>query len=110
MRKRLIAVLSCCALVAMAAVLRLPAGAGDAGIPAPFFTRLASFTIPFIPPSTATGEQEVVEVRLFVSSDYGATWSLADHVEPRKAGFAFRPPHDGEYWFSIRGVDRQGHL
>jgi hypothetical protein len=102
--------LSCCALVAaLAAALRLPAGPGDSGPPPPYFTRQSSFTIPFIPPTPGPGEQQIAAVRLSVSTDQGGTWSQADQVEPRKASFTFKPPHDGEYWFAFSAIDRQGH-
>jgi hypothetical protein len=101
----------CCALAAVfTAVLRNWAGVNDTGLPAPFFTRQPSFTIPFIPPTPGPGEQETAAVQLSVSTDRGATWTPADRVEPRKASFTFKPPHDGEYWFAFSAVDRQGHV
>ena len=45
-----------------------------------------------------------------VSTDNGATWAIAGRVEPKQSSFTFRAPRDGEYWFVIRTVDRQGHL
>ncbi len=112
MRKSGIAGLSCCALFAMLVVAapRLRAAAAESGLPTPYFTRQPSFIIPFIPPTAAAGEQEVVEVRLLVSTDYGATWTPIDRVEPRKASFTYRPPHDGEYWFAFQAADRQGRI
>jgi hypothetical protein len=35
---------------------------------------------------------------------------LADRVGPQQKSFTFRAPHDGEYWFLIRTVDRQGRM
>ncbi len=100
----------CCALVAvLTAALRIWGGSNDAGLPAPYFTRQPSFTIPFIPPNPAAGEQDVAAVQLSVSTDRGATWAPADRVEPKKASFTFKPPHDGEYWFAFSAIDRQGH-
>jgi hypothetical protein len=35
---------------------------------------------------------------------------LVDRVGPQQKSFTFRAPHDGEYWFLIQTVDRQGRL
>ncbi len=71
-------------------------------------TRQTAFTIPFrIEPSQGPAEQPV-EVQLHVSTNGGANWELSTRVKPDKAAFVFRAPHDGEYWFCIRTVDKQG--
>ena len=71
-------------------------------------TRQNAFTIPFrIEPPRTPGEAPV-EVQLHMSANQGQAWELASRVKPEKAGFLFRAPHDGEYWYSIRTVDQQG--
>ncbi len=71
-------------------------------------TRQNAFTIPFRIEPPQTPSETPVEVQLHVSVNQGQTWELASRVKPEKAGFVFRAPHDGEYWYSIRTVDRQG--
>ncbi|HEY2147105.1 MAG TPA: hypothetical protein VGH32_04160, partial [Pirellulales bacterium] len=85
-------------------------GAPGDDLPAPIATRQTIFSIPFTMPRAASPDQEPAEVRLFVSSDYGTSWAVAAHVEPTQTSFTYRAPHDGEYWFAIRTVDKQGHV
>jgi hypothetical protein len=73
-------------------------------------TRQTYFSIPFTVPPPADASQAPVEVRLYVSADAGGSWTLAGRVEPRQTSFAYRAPRDGEYWFAIRTVDRQGRI
>jgi hypothetical protein len=73
-------------------------------------TRQTFFSIPFTVPPPTDASQAPVEVRLYVSADAGGTWALAAKVEPRQTSFSYRAPRDGEYWFAIRTVDRQGHI
>ena len=47
-------------------------------------------------------------MQLHASSDRGATWHVANRVKATEERFVFRAPHDGEYWFCIRTVDKQG--
>jgi hypothetical protein len=48
------------------------------------------------------------EVRLFVSSDQGATWSIAGQVPPDRKSITFEAPRDGEYWFAVGTQDTRG--
>ena len=65
----------------------------------------------FIPYEFSTAAaQSPVEVRLYASSDQGQTWELAGRAQPHVLGFNYRAPHDGEFWFSLRSVDRQGRM
>ncbi len=71
-------------------------------------TRQHAFTIPFrIEPAESPALQPV-EVQLHVSTNQGTSWELSTRVKPDKGSFVFRSPRDGEYWFSIRTVDKQG--
>jgi len=36
--------------------------------------------------------------------------STSSHVKPEKGSFVFRAPHDGEYWYCIRTVDKRGQV
>ena len=108
MRKRSIALIALVA-VALGAALVGRAAPGD-DLVAPIAPRQTLFSIPFTLPPAATTDQQPAEVRLFVSADYGANWSVGGRVDPRQASFTYRAPRDGEYWFAIRAVDKQGHF
>src|SRR5262249_10328814 len=71
-------------------------------------TRQNAFTIPFRIEPAQNPAQEPVEVQLHVSANAGRTWEVAGRVQPARGSFVFRAPYDGEYWFTIRTVDRQG--
>lgn len=76
----------------------------------PFFpTRNPGFDIPFQLGESIPG-QEPVEVQLHVSDDRGVTWKLASKVDPKAGRFSYRAPHDGEFWFLVRTLNRQGRL
>jgi hypothetical protein len=71
-------------------------------------SRQNAFTIPFRIEAAQSPAQEPAEVQLHVSSNGGRTWDLANRQQPAAGSFVFRAPHDGEYWFAIRTLDRQG--
>jgi hypothetical protein len=98
--------------LASAALFAAALGLGAPGddLPAPIATRQTIFSIPFTLPRAGSPDQEPAEVRLFVSSDYGTSWAIAARVEPTQTSFTYRAPHDGEYWFAIRTVDKLGHV
>ncbi len=75
----------------------------------PVYTRQGVFSIPFRIDGTDPNGPQPAEVRLFVSEDQGLKWRAEGRVKPDQQSFGFRAPHDGEYWFSIRTLDRQGH-
>jgi hypothetical protein len=77
--------------------------------PQPVYTRQGVFSIPFRIDGTESGGPQPAEVRLFVSEDQGLKWRGEGQVKPDQKSFGFRAPHDGEYWFSIRTIDKQGH-
>jgi hypothetical protein len=68
----------------------------------PIATRQDVFSIPFDRPKAAA------EVELRVSADQGSTWQSYTKVKPEQGSFVFRPPRDGEYWFALRTLDKQG--
>src|SRR5688500_17664958 len=84
-------------------------------LPAPILTRQTVFSIPFTVPAASPADQPA-EVRLLTSSDRGSSWQVTDRVDlraqrmPYKGGFVFRASRDGEFWFAIRTVDRQGQM
>jgi hypothetical protein len=48
------------------------------------------------------------EVQLFVREGPGGQWTKKEAVSPTQKEFVFRPPHDGEYWFTVVTVDKDG--
>ena len=50
----------------------------------------------------------ISELTLYVSSDKGLTWYQAGHEPPSAKAFQYKAPADGEYWFQICVVDKQG--
>ncbi len=86
------------------------AAAADAPLPDPITTRQNAFSIPFNLPESNDPIEAPVEIRLYVSTDSGQTWSIAARVGPKQRNFAFRPPRDGQYWFVIRTLDHQNRL
>ncbi len=73
-------------------------------------TRQSTFAIPFHVARARDPAQEPVEVRLYVSTDFGATWQLYEAVEPSEQRFLFRGHGDGQYWFLVRTLNRAGEL
>ena len=73
--------------------------AADNAMPAPVYSRVASFNIPF---SVSQPDRQTLEVLLFVSHDGGANWVLYNRQPAAMGNFAFRTHLDGEYWFASR--------
>lgn len=74
------------------------------------YSRQSTFSIPFRVAKAANPRDEAAEVHLYVSADRGAHWQLYGKVAPTAAHFIFRAAGDGEYWFAVRTVDRNGKV
>lgn len=74
-----------------------------------FPTRQNAFDIPFQIEEPIPGA-EPVEVQLHVSENRGATWHLTAKVKPEEGRFSYKAAHDGEYWYLVRTLNRQGRL
>lgn len=48
------------------------------------------------------------EVQLYVKESVQAAWTLKDKVPPTQPYFHFKAPHDGEFFFCVVTVDKQG--
>jgi hypothetical protein len=48
------------------------------------------------------------EIRLYYKDKRSAPWTLCDKATPAQASFTFKAPRDGEYWFTMVTVDREG--
>ena len=76
----------------------------------PIASRQSTFAIPFHIARVDDPAHEPVEVRLYLSTDFGATWQLYDTVDPAERRFLFRGYGDGQYWFLVRTLNRAGEL
>ncbi len=65
-------------------------------------THSRSFKIPFL--VEPGREAEIELIKLFVSRDFGKTWSFAEEVKPEARCFRFRAPENGIYWFGTQIV------
>jgi hypothetical protein len=85
-------------------------------LPQPISTNQAAFAIPYTIPVPKNPQETPTEIRLFVSLDQGRNWKLADSsklgavLQDTRGQFVFRAAQDGEFWFALRTVDRQGQL
>ena len=70
-------------------------------------TRSAAFAIP----AGDLGDRaDLAAVRLFRSTDGGISWRAAGTFPPAALRLPHEAPRDGEYVFSVRGLDRRGGL
>jgi hypothetical protein len=86
-----------------------PAAAADQS-PGAVFTNKGRFRIPFRYDPAEMQRLQAHEVQLYVSTDRGLRWRLADRAEPRADHFDFLAPADGEYWFAVRTLDSFNRL
>ena len=50
------------------------------------------------------------ELELYASSDQGRSWDQVGRELPSSSGFKYIAPADGEYWFQIRIVYKDGKM
>lgn len=85
--------------------------AGGYKPPTRWTTNQFEFTIPIVPtvPVDSLPEaQRPVENRLYLSSDRGANWTLRSKEAADAKEFTFAATHEGEFWFTMRTMDRDG--
>ena len=70
-------------------------------------TNLAGFTVPF---KIDNENGAYVEVHLYVSDDRGRSWDYHSKQDVDATGFPFEANGDGEYWFALRTLNRDGQL
>jgi hypothetical protein len=87
-----------------------PARLGDNPPNSPIFTRQTLFSIPFRIDTSDPASRDIAEIQLYVSTNRGASWRLYERAEPQRRSFPFRAGGDGEYWFSLRTIDRAGQV
>jgi hypothetical protein len=76
-------------------------------LPEPIYWKQDLFLIPYqwgSPADPASAQA----VWLFVSKDRGASWQKISEANPQVRAFNYRADGEGEYWFAIHTLDRQG--
>ncbi|MBA4031145.1 MAG: hypothetical protein C0478_09695, partial [Planctomyces sp.] len=91
--------------------LCLLAGLGTSAFAAnPIVTAKNRFRIPFKVDPAALQRMNAQELRLYVSSDQGSTWNMAQTISPEIGKFEYQSPGDGEFWFSVKTLDGDNQL
>ena len=76
---------------------------------APLIYRKArNFRIPFN--LNASGKDQIKELHLLVSEDYGYHWRVNSKTFPDHPFFTFRSSHDGEFWFAVQTRTTDGRV
>ena len=70
-------------------------------------THLRSFGIPF---QINADNDAFIEVQLYLSRDLGSSWKFAGRQTTDRKDFPFESTEDGEYWFSMKTLDRDRRL
>jgi hypothetical protein len=86
----------------------IDAASASTALPEPIYWKQNLFLIPY-QFSSAAEPAAAQAVWLLVSKDRGATWQRISDAKPHVKSFNYRAEGDGEYWFAIRTLDRQGH-
>ena len=74
----------------------------------PQYSPNSRFQIPFSADPAEMRRIGAVELRLHVSTDGGATWTVADALPPGSARFTFQAPGNGAYLFAVQTIDQAG--
>jgi len=85
------------------------ASSSAAGLPPVVYWGQDVFIIPY-QWSARTDPTSASEVILYMSGDMGASWSEVTRARPDVRSFLYRSTGDGEYWFAVRTLDRQGRM
>ncbi|MDA0282967.1 MAG: hypothetical protein O3B86_06395, partial [Planctomycetota bacterium] len=81
-----------------------------ANLPDPIYTSRQAFRIPYQYDPQEIARLGAQEVRLYVSQDHGQRWQAVQTVNPQAGRFDFQASTDGEYWFAVQTVARDGQL
>lgn len=77
-------------------------------MPQPIYWRQSLFQIPYQWGSAAEPGAAIV-VRLFASKDQGGSWQQITEAKPNVTSFSYRAEGEGDYWFAVRTLDRNGN-
>lgn len=86
----------------------------NGNLPAPFPVNKREFHLPFGNFLSVIPQDQLKEVRLYVSRDNGATWKQYQSMTKEKIqtlpnkNFPVATASDGEFWFAVRIVNQQG--
>lgn len=86
----------------------------DGNLPAPFPVNKREFHLPFGNFLSVIPQDQLKEVRLYVSRDNGLTWKQYQTMTKEKIqtlpnkNFPVATASDGEFWFAVRVVNQQG--
>ncbi|HEV3446665.1 MAG TPA: hypothetical protein VG099_18630 [Gemmataceae bacterium] len=97
-----VAVLAGLALLRSEARAEPPSGA----TPTKLYTRDLHFILPLV-----LDEKEratLQDVQLYVKAGPSDVWMCKDTVSAMRTGFDFHVPKDGEYWFTLASIDKNG--
>lgn len=84
--------------------------ASPVAAPQAVHTNRQAFRIPYQVDPQEIARLGAREIRLFMSRDRGQRWEHAQSVAPQSGRFEFTAPVEGEYWFTVQTVDRNGQL
>ncbi|HEX6986395.1 MAG TPA: hypothetical protein VF170_13515, partial [Planctomycetaceae bacterium] len=99
-----------CRMTRWTAVLLVLSLAAPAAAQDLVYTKQPRFRIPYHSDPAELQRLGAREIQLFVSTDRGQNWRLAQSVPPTAGKFAYEAPADGEYWFAVRTLDGLGRL
>jgi hypothetical protein len=105
-----LAVLAWAASLATGVVAQNSPLQGVSSAPSPVHTNRPAFRIPYQYDPHEIARLGAREIRLFVSEDRGQQWQHVQTVTPQAGRFDFRAAGDGEFWFTVQTVDRNGEL
>ena len=97
-----------CPVISLCALWFVGATALEAG--ETLFAKSNRFQIPYQYDAAEMQRMEAVEIQLHVSQDQGQTWHKALTVSPETGRFDYKAPHDGEFWFSVKTLNRRQQL
>lgn len=70
-------------------------------------TNLRGFGVPF---KIDANDGAFIEVQLYLSTDQGKSWRFYGRQNTNQEEFAFQAEEDGEYWFSLKTLNRDRQL
>ncbi|MFL5329922.1 MAG: hypothetical protein ACJ8C4_13540 [Gemmataceae bacterium] len=85
--------------------LALMLGSVGVGPEAPFAMNERAIKIPY---NLTVAPADVTDIILYVSIDQGKNWSRAAIIKPTEKYFPFQAPTDGQYWFNVAVMYRNG--
>src|SRR5207249_5254862 len=92
-------------MVGAAVLAQTPGSAPAESLPKKSYTNKTMFRLPVRIDEPARGS--VQEIRLYVKRGTG-DWACEQTAPPTQSFFAYHAAHDGEYWFTVVTVNKQG--